>query len=49
MRPDMSYTTYATSPNEQTGNIITFTQFEERGALFETREDVESSEEYDEN
>ena len=31
MRPDVSYTHYATSPREQTGDIITLTQFEEGG------------------
>ena len=29
MRPEVTYTPYATSSNEQTGNVITFTQFEE--------------------
>ena len=29
MRPAVTYTPYATSSREQTGNIITFTQFEE--------------------
>ena len=33
MRPDVSYTPYATSSREQTGNIITFTQFEEGNLL----------------
>ena len=29
MRPEVMYTLYATSPREQTGDVITFTQFEE--------------------
>ena len=29
MRPAVTYTPYATSSREQTGNVITFTQFEE--------------------
>ena len=29
MRPAVTYTQYATSSKEQTGNIITFAQFEE--------------------
>ena len=37
MRPAVSYTPYVTYSREQTGNIITFAQFEEGGLLFETR------------
>ena len=33
MRPAVMYTPCATSPREQTGNIITFTQFEEGNIL----------------
>ena len=29
MRPEVTYTPYATSYKEQTGNVITFAQFEE--------------------
>ena len=36
MRMAVSYTPYATSPRKQTGDIITFPQFEERGLLSET-------------
>ena len=39
--PSVTYTLYATSAKEKTGNIITSVQFEERGLLSETREDVE--------
>ena len=42
MRPSVKYTPYATSSKEQTGDIIMFSQFEEGGLLFETRNDVES-------
>ena len=42
MRTSMTYTPYATSLNEQTGDIITFTQFEERNLVSETHEDAES-------
>ena len=40
MRPSVSYIPCATSSKEQTGNIITFTQFEEGDLLSETLEDV---------
>ena len=33
MRPEVTYTPYATSLKEQTGNVITFTQFEEGNIL----------------
>ena len=36
MRPAVTYTLYATSSKEQTGNVITFTQFEEGNILTET-------------
>ena len=39
VRPTVSYMPYATSSREQTGDIITFAQFEEVDLLFETRED----------
>ena len=37
MRPDVSYTPYATYSREQTGDIIAFTQFEEGNLLSETQ------------
>ena len=42
MRPVVSYIPFYVSSKEQTGNIITFTQFEEENLLSETREDAES-------
>ena len=47
MRPAVTYTPYATSSKEQTGDVITFTQFEEGNLLSETRNDTESGDEYD--
>ena len=44
MRPAVMYTPYATSLREQTGNIITFTHFEEGNVVSETRNDAESNE-----
>ena len=38
----VTYTPYATSPKEQTGDIITFVQFEEGCLLSQTREDAET-------
>ena len=49
MHPDVINTPYATSSKEQTGNIITFAQFEEGKLLSETRDDVESDDESDDN
>ena len=43
MRLDFSYTPYATSSRGNTGNIITFAQFEEWNSLAETRDDRESN------
>ena len=43
MPPAVSYITYATSYDEQTGNIITFSQFEE-GGLVETERNSEEDE-----
>ena len=37
IRLDVLYTSYATSSMEQTGNIITFAQFEEGNLLYETQ------------
>ena len=47
MRPAVTYTPYATSSKEQTGDIITFAQFEEGGLLSETRNDTETGDESD--
>ena len=47
MRTTYMYTPYATSSKEQTGNVITFIQFEEGNILTETRNDTESSEKSD--
>ena len=41
-RPTVTYTPYATSSKEQTGDVITFAQFEEGDLLSETRNDTES-------
>ena len=43
MRPTVTYTTCDTSPREQTGDIITFTQFEDGNILTETRNNAESN------
>ena len=43
MRLDFLYTPYATSSRGNTGNIITFAQFEEWNSLAETRDDRESN------
>ena len=45
MRPAVTYTPYATSSKEQTGDVITFTQFEEGDLLSETRNNTESGDE----
>ena len=42
MRPTVTYTPYATSSKEKTGDVITFAQFEEGNLLSETRNDTES-------
>ena len=47
MRTAVTYTLYATSSKEQTGNIITFTQFEGDNILLETRNDAESGDKSD--
>ena len=47
MRPTVTYTPYATSSKEQTGDVITFSQFEEGCLLTETRNDTESGDESD--
>ena len=47
VRPTVTYTPYATSSKEQTGNVITFAQFEEGNLISETRNDTESDDESD--
>ena len=42
MRPDVTYTLCAKSWREQTGDIITFTHFEEGNILTKTHNDAES-------
>ena len=47
MRPSVTYTPYATSSKEQTGDVITFAQFEEGNILTEIRNDAESGDKSD--
>ena len=47
MHPAVTYTPYATSSKEQTGDVITFAKFEEGNILSETRNDAESCDESD--
>ena len=47
MNPEMTYTPCAISSREQTGGIITFTQFEEGNLVSETCNNAESGDEYD--
>ena len=47
MRPEVTYTPYATSSREQTGDVIMFTQFEEGNILTKTCNDEESGDESD--
>ena len=47
MRPTVTYTLYNMSSKEQTGDVITFAQFEEGNLLSETRNDTESGDESD--
>ena len=42
MRPAVTYTPYGTSLKEKTGDVITFTQFEEGNILTKTCNDTES-------
>ena len=49
MRTAVTYTPCATSPREQTGNIITFTQFEEGNISTKIRNNAESGEKYDDD
>ena len=46
MRPTVTYTLYATSAKEKTGNVITFAQFEEGNLITETRNNTESDDKY---
>ena len=43
----MTYTLYATTSKEQTGDVIIFSQFEEGSILTETRKNSESGDEPD--
>ena len=47
MRPEVTYTPYATSLREQTGNVITFAHFEEGNILTETFNGVENGDKSD--
>ena len=47
IRPAVTYNPYATSSKEQTGDVITFAQFEEGDLLSKTRNDTESCDESD--
>ena len=47
MRPAVTYTPYETPLREQTGNVITFAQFEEGNLLTETRNNAEIGDESD--
>ena len=47
MRLAVTYTPYATALKEQTGDVITFTQFEEGDILTETCNDTESGDRSD--
>ena len=42
MRPSVTYTPYGTSSREQTGNVITFAQFEQSNILTKTCNNAES-------
>ena len=47
IRPTVTYTPYATSSKEHTGNVITFAQFEEGNLISETCNDTEICDEHD--
>ena len=49
MRPDVTCTPCATSSKEQTGDTITFTQFEEGNLVYETCNNAESGDESDDD
>ena len=45
IRPAVTYTPYATSSKEKTGDVIVFAQFEEGNILTEIRNNAESGDE----
>ena len=47
MRLAVTYTLYETSPKEQTGDAITFTQFEEKNIWTKTHNNAESDDKSD--
>ena len=47
MHPSMTYTPYATSSKEQTGDVITFTRFQKGNILPENCNDAESGDKSD--
>ena len=47
MRPEVTYTLYATSSKEKTGDVITFAQFEEGNILTENHNDAECGDKSD--
>ena len=47
MRPAVTYTPYATSSKEQTGDVITFAQFEEGNISTKTCNDAKSGDKSD--
>ena len=49
MRTSVTYTPCATSSRGETGNIITFTHFEEGNILSEARNNAEIGDEYDDD
>ena len=49
MQPEVLYIQYATSSKEKTGNIITFSQFEEGNLLSESHNVTEISDKYDDD
>ena len=49
MSPDVSYIPCVTSWSRKTGNMTTFVKFEEGSLLYETRDNVEIGDEYDDN
>ena len=49
MQPALSYIPYDTSSKEQTGDIITFAQFEEGGFLSESCNGMEIGNKYDDD
>ena len=49
IRLEVMYTPYAVSLKEQTGDLITFAQFEEGKILTETHNDAESGDESEKN